>query len=300
MATQQQPATSQQYQQGQVALASLALPLLNRAWLLFDPAHLDESVQRFWDAVQSVVDYYGKAAAAAALQRFKEQRVAAGVAGRAPSVPLPQLPDAFVQQLVADAGSIALGGDQQAASDYLDSGVQQLIQESARRATMGAAELDREARGWVRVPNEDACSFCMMLALRGPVYKSDTVKFRAHHKQPNGSGGDCKCTAEPVFGHWEPTAKVRAAQKLWDEHVSDAGRSGHDARTAFRQAYEGRDVTGAKGAKRSRKVADMAPGDQETFYRNQIRILDAMQPKNPDQVKYRDEQLKRYRGLLGQ
>src|SRR6185312_13953545 len=163
-----------------------------------------------------------------------------------------------------------------------------------------AVALDREARGWARVPNADACSFCLMLALRsanGLLYKSQrSASFLAHTKQPNGSGGDCRCTAEPVFGRYEPTARVREAQKVWDEATK--GRSGHDARTAFRQAIEGRDVKGAKGSKRHKVIAK-GEGRTPENQRAQLRILQAMPPaKTPEAAAWREGRVKEIRAYL--
>lgn len=290
---------------GQVALASLAFPLLERAWALFDPANLAASIANFRDAVLAVVDYYGSAAAAAALEHFRAVRRAADVPGRAPAAPAPKVPEGFIDQLVTEAAA-AFTTDPQLGRDLLDSGAEQLILDQARRQMMSAAALDREAKGWARVPNAGACSFCLMLASRGPVYKSKRgASFKAHRKQPNGSGGDCKCGAEPVFGQWEPSARVREAQALWAE--STKGRSGHDARTAFRQAVEGRNVTGAPGKAstsgkgKSRQTHAEPSGMTPENQRAQLRILEALPPaKTPEAADWRRRRVAEIRKFLGE
>lgn len=86
---------------------------------------------------------------------------------------------------------------------------------------------DRRALGWARATSGRACSFCMMLASRGPVYGEDMAGFEAHDH--------CSCSAEPVYrpdADWP--AGSRAARDLWNETTS--GLSGGDARNAFRQA----------------------------------------------------------------
>lgn len=286
------------HQEGQAALAGLALPLLEQAWALFDPNAIEATVERFRMAVQAVVEFYGRASAALALEHFRVARREAGVLGRAPTVNPPSVPEGFIDQLVAESVAQFVA-DPQAGRDALDSGAEQLILEQARRQMMSAARLDTAARGWTRVPNEGACSFCLMLATRGPVYNTRTsATFDAHP--------DCRCTAEPVFGHWEPAARVREAQRTWSEAAG--GRTGHDARVAFRQAVEGRKVTGAPGksstsgkGKRRQDFKAASAIDPATFQRNQLRILEAMPPaKTPAAAEWRVRRIAEIRKFLGE
>lgn len=74
---------------------------------------------------------------------------------------------------------------------------------------------DRRAIGYRRVTGADPCTFCAMLASRGAMFGSqrqhalysseETALVRAY------DGGQyhlhCACTAEIVYGHWEPTSK---------------------------------------------------------------------------------------------
>lgn len=66
---------------------------------------------------------------------------------------------------------------------------------------------------WRRVTDGDPCAFCAMLAGRGPVYSAETVTFPLHK-------GRCGCTAEEVFGHWEPNA----LEAKWDDSYIEASR----------------------------------------------------------------------------
>jgi hypothetical protein len=101
-----------------------------------------------------------------------------------------------------------------------------------------------------------------------------------------------------VFGRYEPPARVREAQKVWDEVTK--GRSGHDARTAFRQAIEGRDVRGAKGSKRHKVIAK-GEGRTPENQRAQLRILQAMPPaKTPEAAAWREARIKEIQAYLGQ
>lgn len=302
------PAESHQLEQE--ALAALIVPRLLRVWPLLDVSRLTETLPLFRDSVQAIVDYFGQAATSSALDFYRTRRLSAGVAGRVTLPPVTAVPEGFVDELVVDSVSPLLlpGPDVTEAHDTLDAGAEHLVMEAGRRQLLSAASVDREAKGWARVPNADACSFCLMLALR-PHYKTKaSASFRAHTRQPNGSGGECKCSAEPVFGAYEPPARVREAQRLWTE--STKGRSGHDARTAFRQAVEGRPVTGvkAKGAKPAKPSKPSAgkPGDKNwgktpENQRAQLRVLEAMPPATtPEAAAWRAGRIAEIHKFLGE
>lgn len=232
------------HQAEQEALAGHMAPQLAAAWALLDLADLEGTLPRFREAVAALVDHYGKAAAGVAIEYYRHARRAAGVGGRASvSVAAPTKPE-LIDQLVEHVLEPLRQAepDEQGSRDQLDSEAEQLVLDHGRRQLIRAVALDREAKGWARVPNEGACSFCLMLALRGVLYKSQrAASFAGHHRKPNGSGGDCKCSVEPVFGEYEPSAQVRAAEALWKS--STKGLGGNDARNAFRQAVEGRKRT---------------------------------------------------------
>lgn len=118
-------------------------------------------------------------------------------------------PDAFAPEIEALAQKIAL-----------DAGTDDLFANIAN---------DREARRWARVARPGACAFCLMLAARGAVYRTESSgNFRAHPK--------CHCDVEPLFGNaYEPPAHIRAMQSLWSESTGDV--TGSKAKqNAFRRA----------------------------------------------------------------
>ena len=93
-----------------------------------------------------------------------------------------------------------------------------------------SVRVDRKALGWARATSGKACSFCAMVASRGPVYKSEeSADFPAHDH--------CSCSVEPVYrrdADWPPRA--REYRQLWEE--TTRGMSGAEARNAFRRAVE--------------------------------------------------------------
>jgi hypothetical protein len=105
---------------------------------------------------------------------------------------------------------------------------------------------------------------------------------------------------EPVFGIYEAPASVRDAQNVWDEVVTDEGRTGHDARTAFRQALEGRKVTGSK-SKSKHKAIKKGEGKTPENQRAQLRVLEAMPPaKTPEAADWRRNRIAEIRKYLGE
>ena len=101
---------------------------------------------------------------------------------------------------------------------------------------------DPAAVGYVRVVRANGCSFCAMLASRGPVYKDDSFDFSDPRFVGNGSHkvhDHCNCSLEPVFSRSAPwPGESKQWQDLWNSATK--GLSGQAALNAFRRAYEGR------------------------------------------------------------
>lgn len=111
--------------------------------------------------------------------------------------------------------------------------------ESARAATRHALDggrstitdtvsKDRKALGWARATSGSPCSFCALIAGRGPVYKSDrTAQFQPHD--------GCSCVPEPVYhrdADWPPGSRRFA------ELYADAKAADGDTVSTFRQLIE--------------------------------------------------------------
>ena len=243
--------TAEQHQAAQAALTSSVAAAVAAAWLHFLDIHdLKGSTPKLAAAVQAIVQRYGRASASAALVYYRNERRAAGITGRPPRLPMPDLPteqqiEATVEKALHPVYGPPDATAEQNARDALASEVEQMVLDASRRAVMDAAALDKEATGWARVTEPGACSFCRLLATRGAVYKSSaSADFRAHTVKPDGSGGTCRCHAEPVFGHYEPTAQARQDLADYRELTKTYGKSGRDILIAWRQHVEGRPVTG--------------------------------------------------------
>jgi hypothetical protein len=102
-----------------------------------------------------------------------------------------------------------------------------------RNTILDTVRGDRSAIGWARSTSGKACSFCAMLASRGPVYSKDTVDFHAHD--------GCSCSSEPVYrpdSAWPSGARQYA--DTWAEAKQTAHSEGIDTAVAFRRLIEGR------------------------------------------------------------
>lgn len=88
-----------------------------------------------------------------------------------------------------------------------------------RLAVAKTGGADQRAVGWRRVTDGNPCTFCAMLAGRGPVYSS---KDRAD--SIGGTGlqyhGHCGCTAEIVYGEWNPSD----AEQLYADEYEKAAK----------------------------------------------------------------------------
>jgi len=251
-----------------MALLSLIPALLREAWPLLDLHDLKGTLPDFIEAVKAVVAMYGQASSAAALDFYRQERLTAGVPGvptlRIAPTQADEVIEAAVRVAVTDLYGPAVPGAQERALQAVSDKVTGLVLDQSRQTQIDAVLNDREAKGWVRITRAGACSFCIMLALRGGVdllYTSkESANFRAHMPQPNGSGGVCQCGVAPVFTKFEPSAAMREMQALWES--STKGRSGADARNAFRQAVEGRPITGTTGAKKPRGLVGKTSMDR--------------------------------------
>lgn len=224
----------------QVALTASLAAALRRLWPSFDPTSPKASLQRYGPAVSAVVGEFSRASISLSADHFDAMRDQAGVAGRFSTPIIDPLPDAAVEaylETAVDALIESMQPDIDAITAQIESAAQQFMLDASRNEILAAVDADPQAKGWARVVRPGACSFCLMLATRGPVYTSrETASFRAHQKF-NGRGGDCQCSAEPLFGSsYEASAHVRAAMALWSDSTS--GLSGKAATRAFRRAVD--------------------------------------------------------------
>lgn len=243
----QAPPPAEQSQAAQAGLAILVAAAIAKLWPSLDLTNLRQSLPAFKAAVTLEVQRHAQASATLAAQQYRTDRQRAGVTGAYTPIPadpptvrqVAQTVDWAVQPLwnanvlgqepteaIPSAGSAIAD-----AKARLAAAGEKLVLDTGRDTVVDNAQRDRKAKGWARIPEPGACSFCLMLATRGAVYRSEqSADFKTHDH--------CRCHVEPVFTAYEPPARVREAQALWAS--STHGLSGNAARIAFRQAVEGR------------------------------------------------------------
>lgn len=152
------------------------------------------------DAIPQIIAYFSDGTSALAADSYEDAREAAGAAGQFTADPV-----------VKDRGRKLYNALAWTTNPWFEKEVPDTVEprlaeivkmETTRpyRDTMlENRRRDPESTGWRRVAGPEACKFCSMLAAKGAVYREETVRFAAHGKRANGSGGTCQCTAWPAF-----------------------------------------------------------------------------------------------------
>jgi hypothetical protein len=223
------------YRSNQQAIAARVALAVANLWNRFiNPASFNDSWNQLEPLLTGIVTSYYNATAADAAQYYSASRVVAG--NNYLNVP-GQLPDeAYINKVLNIMGPgqfyhyLKDNPEDNAATmaaDGLRGSATRLVMAGGRDTITATTPQDPVAKGWERVIEPGACSFCAMLASRGAVYKESTVDFRAHDH--------CHCVARAVFEgqksvnqdlsqEWaKVTAGTRgkAAVAAWDQHWSD-------------------------------------------------------------------------------
>ncbi len=227
------------HRRAQLAVRAAVVAALVRVWPMFDIDDLVGSWSTIEPALLALVAAGGHTSAGLAAAYYDEFRAAEEIVGRATPVLAAPLPvdDAIrslrfvglvetrrlVEAARADVAAVAFTNvSGEVSRQVLNQGRETLV------ASVGA---DPRALGWARVTDSKPCSFCRMLAGRGPVYSERGGHFAAH--------GHCGCSLEPVYSQDQPwPGRAREFHDEWHEVVGD--RSGADARLVYRQHVEGR------------------------------------------------------------
>lgn len=187
--------------------------------------------------------------------------------------PLREYPVQVLEKVVEDATADLVVDDKPVTEARRDDS---LVVEDAQRSTAGTLSRHAQAParetvqtladaagadvGWARMlTGPSSCSFCAMLASRGPVYTSHDAAigrggnplnlYHSAHLNKTGKlvGGNCDCIAVPVtdYGTWEGRESHQALQNLWED--STTRQSNKNARNAFRREWENKVRRGETG-----------------------------------------------------
>lgn len=230
---------TEMFRRAQLRLGAQTVAQMLAAWKILDPHALDRSLQQWLAVVLPMLAQQRAGSARLAgsyLAGFRALELGAapytptldaGVDLRAVITSLTITGPATVKMALSRGltleRALELGQSTSAAA-----GMRHVL-DGGRGSILESVRTDRRALGWARVTAAKPCAFCLMLASRGPVYRSRAAaSFQAHDS--------CACAPEPIYradAEWPPGA--RQARELWDR--STAGLSGAEARNAFRRAY---------------------------------------------------------------
>ena len=219
-------ALTQANRAAQLAARAGSLQGLLRLWSIVDVTDLAGTIETFARAAALLAGEGFDQSAAAAANYYGLFRRVEGVG--AITVPAARRPAAEV--MVGELRGAALKGIIDGRKAGMDIGraksqglvrvagaLTKLVLAGGRQTIIGATDRDRQALGWARATSGDPCTFCRMLASRGPAYKSEkSADFQPHDH--------CACMPEPVY-RGDPAAvgvAKQAAEYLGEYHEAQA------------------------------------------------------------------------------
>lgn len=240
-------ALTEAHRRQQLAVAARSARVSRSLWSRLRVSNLNAS-QGAWVAAQVAALEVGFAESQALAAEYVAQyRVAEGVVAAGAFV-APKFPKAEMSQAMLVAGPIRVknligkgasadGAHTQAFNKF--SGiVRRQVLSGGRMAIDATTDADQRAIGWRRVTDGNPCTFCAMLASRGPVYQSKTAQ--GDTLRPARGGGEkllyhghCGCTAEIVYGEWIPNERERL---YIDEYEKAAKQAEADGETRTQDA----------------------------------------------------------------
>jgi hypothetical protein len=226
-------------QANQAVLASALGSDLPAAWSTLNIDQLQDTMPTFVASVAALVQQYGRTSALIAAKHYQAERYSAGIAGKI-TVRLAK-PANFDQVNEgirwATKALWSATPDVDAAKSLVQGVAERAVLDTGRNTLLDAIKSDRKAKGWARVCEPGACSFCLLLATRGAVYREHSftnANFKFSGPGAFKAHNNCRCTLQPIFGPYEPSADIRHWQSVYRTIAQT--HSGAAARRAFRQA----------------------------------------------------------------
>lgn len=228
------------HRKAQIAIAARAAAASRILWDRLRVSDLDGSTPAWMSAQLAVVSRSYAQSESLASTYISEYRDAES-ASNAPIVGVPYASNAMAEsmllagpsrvKLLIGKGESADGAHTKAFPKFAGivrrqvmSGGRMMIDETTRR--------DQSAVGWRRVTDGNPCTFCAMLASRGPVYVSKDNTDGTVMRNARGGGmkllyhGHCGCTGEIVYGDWIPNDAERLYQEEYEKAAKQADRAG--------------------------------------------------------------------------
>lgn len=169
-------------------------------WRLVSGAPAGSIRDALMEVVPGIGEQRGDMAGSLAADFYEDVRDEVGVRGRFVAEPVPG-PHTSRYEALVRWGVDPLGQrvpDEALTFSRVAGGLQKIVATQARETLVRSTERDPAAKGWRRVASSSACKFCRMLAGRGAVYSSSSVRFAAHDW--------CGCAAVPAFDAGRPAS----------------------------------------------------------------------------------------------
>lgn len=223
----------------QLAIAARATAVSKALWRRLRVADLDGSMETWMPAQLTAWKlFYEQSQGAAAEYITAYQAAEIGAASKVAQVAfnVPQMRDAATLagpvrvKMLIKKGMTADEAHGKAFTKFSGIARRQVLS-GGRLAIARTGEADKRAVGWRRVTDGNPCTFCAMLAGRGPIYSS---KQRADSVAGSGLEyhGHCGCTAEIVYGEWKPSD---SEQLFMDEYEKAAKQADAEGQSRTRE-----------------------------------------------------------------
>ena len=217
------PATSAELLQSLAGIHAGMERTFNRFWLTQNPARPAAVRNATLAIAPTIVDTYGHMAGTLAADWYDDLRRAEGVPGTYRSSVAPAATPERVHERVRFGASTLWTDNLDLFRKFVSAALVGYVTEQLGETVALNANRDPRAVGWERVPEPNACKFCIMLAGRGGVYKKASARFAAHHK--------CKCGARPSWDPNAPEVPVSAYEASErTSGMSEAQRAEHNRR----------------------------------------------------------------------
>lgn len=233
-------ALTEAHRKGQIAIGARAETVSRALWPMLDQANLDLSEAAWMGATLSALQPYYEDSTRLASAYVREYRRAEGasstVMGRA------EWDNGYMVENLHLAGPVrvkllvgsGMTGTAAAAAALTKFGgiARRGVMQGGRMMIHETAVRDENVVGWRRVTDGDPCTFCAMVASRGPVYGTRGTTQGSVMRASRSGGeallyhGHCGCTAELVYGHWEPNGMEQLFIDEYDRAAKEADKLG--------------------------------------------------------------------------
>lgn len=209
---------AEQHRQAQLQLRTQALRDFLHLW----PIWLGDgqTFARLVQAVKPLVTVYRNASSNLAGAYYASARTSEQINGDfAPHIATPLPDDQLFNSLYATGQSaardaIAAGQSpdnaREVALTRVSGAVTRHVLDGGRATIIESVQNDAKALGWARVTDGDPCYFCLTLASRGAVYKTEeTASFEAHDH--------CGCAAMAIWKRGTAIPNLERWQTIYDQ-----------------------------------------------------------------------------------